>query len=283
MPVGDDVARKLCELNTRFYAEVAESFSATRRSSWAGWDKALNAAGVVAAPHRVVDVACGNMRFAAYLADRFVDAAHDIDYLGIDNCLSFAANTESGDLACHPERRFEGLKLGGLPVTTFGAQIHTRFIYCDLASTLIEERSLDLPGGDLVVCSGFMHHVPGFSRRRALLEALFRAVKLGGVLIVSFWQFMSVESIAKQAIALTDPTLRQLGIEPDQLEAGDYILGWQNSPTVRRYCHGFTAEEVRMLATAACESTGSVFDLRFFEADGRNRRLNSYLVAKRLA
>ena len=251
-----NTAALLCELNTRFYADNAASFSATRHSSWDGWDAALDVAGFASAPRRVVDVACGNMRFADCLAKRFPAAA--IDYIGVDNCVPLASSVQRMQLA-------------------------VSFAECDIVGCLIDDMPLELPVGDLVVCSGFMHHVPGQARRVRMLAELLRAVSPGGALVVSFWQFMGDERLARKASALTPLALEELGLSPGDLELGDYILGWQDSPTARRYCHSFTVEEVRSLADAALGETPCDCELSFLEADGRSGRLNCYLVARRLS
>ena len=38
-----EFALKLCNLNNRFYAQQAESFSNTRHSPWMGWERCLYA------------------------------------------------------------------------------------------------------------------------------------------------------------------------------------------------------------------------------------------------
>ncbi len=263
MTVECDVAAKLAALNARFYQQQAQSFSDTRRASWAGWDRSLDAAGLDEAPCSVLDVACGNMRFAHYLATRFDGA--QISYIGVDNCpeLVDAASTDV---------------LGGVSDT-----IACNFVERDLVSALIADEPLGLCAADLVVCSGFMHHVPGDARRKRLLQELLAVVSPGGVLIVSFWCFMSVPSIAAAACELTPGALADIGVKPAQLEEGDFILGWQNKPDARRYCHSFTCDEVKTLAKKAMQGQDARFESSFIEADGRNGKLNCYLVAKRLA
>lgn len=251
-----EVAQVLNGLNTRFYAEHAASFSATRHSSWSGWDAALDAAGLVEAPRRVVDVACGNMRFADYLVERFPEGL--TAYIGVDNCIDLASSAEHH-------------------------QSTLSFKECDIIGCLIENIPLELPAGDLVVCSGFMHHVPGGDRRLRLLVELLQALEPGGTLVVSFWQFMADERLARKALALTPLALEELGLAADDLEPGDYVLGWQDSQSARRYCHSFTVDEVRALAHAARSQLERDFDFEFLEADGRSGRLNCYLVARELA
>ncbi len=133
---------------------------------------------------------------------------------------------------------------------------------------------------DLIACIGFMHHVPGAEARAALLRRMGELLAPGGVLIASFWQFLTSDRLAQQAEKLTATTCKDNGIALNELESGDCFLGWQNLPDARRYCHSFTAEEVDGLAAAALPS--GCFSTATFECDGHNARLNRYLVVKRM-
>lgn len=254
------VARKLASLNTRFYASQASGFSATRRASWAGWDAVLDVCDMVRVPAKVLDVACGNMRFASFLSQRYPGAS--IAYIGVDNCAALACDSrdEAGGAGC----------------------IERSFAERDIVMSLIDGVPLRLPAADLVACFGFMHHVPAARNREALLVQLLDSVASGGVLAVSFWQFMQAGSIAAQARELTPASLEALGIDQTQLEEGDYLLGWQNKPDARRYCHSFDACQVTQLTQSALERAAGRFETGFIEADGRNGRFNRYLIARRL-
>ena len=71
-----------------------------------------------------------------------------------------------------------------------------------------------------------------------------------------------------------------LGLKEGELEEGDCLLGWQGSEQCWRYCHSFTEGEARDLAAAALERAGLNAQTQTFEADGRNGRLNRYLLFK---
>lgn len=245
-------AHILNRVNTRFYQENAQSFSQTRHASWAGWERALELLGVESAPERVCDVACGNLRFEAFLAQRYPGAP--IRAHCIDNCAELAST-----LPLPPE---------------LGVAFQQR----DLVGLLLEGRSLQLPPSQLCACFGFMHHVPGSAQRAALLAQLFKSVEPGGAVAVSFWQFLGEEGLAQRAQESTARGLRELGLEARELDEGDCLLGWQGVPGAWRYCHSFTAAEVERLAQQALHASGRAAELRFFEADGRNMRLNRYLL-----
>ncbi|MGN0073399.1 MAG: class I SAM-dependent methyltransferase [Coriobacteriales bacterium] len=252
--MNKQTARILKELNNRFYQENARSFSSTRHASWAGWERAMDELGVEKTPRSVCDLACGNMRFEAFLAQRF--AGQEIRANCIDNCSSLAAQLD-------------------LPST-----VSTSFVKRDLVELLLEERALGIPRCQLAVCFGFMHHVPGFEHRKALLQQLVESVEPGGTLAVSFWQFLEEEGLAQRAVESTARALDELGLEAGALDEGDCILGWQGTQGAWRYCHSFSAREVELLAGRALQASGRSAELGFFEADGRNGRLNRYLVAR---
>ena len=99
----------LRQVNNDFYARCAPSFSASRNAPWVGWrscwkrcktvhmrlcdgpdvhlyDRATAQPGAIrkGASVRVLDVACGNMRFAAFLREEL--RGRQIDYFAVDDC-----------------------------------------------------------------------------------------------------------------------------------------------------------------------------------------------------
>ena len=100
----------LRQVNNDFYARCAPSFSASRNAPWVGWlscleavqdcgavrlcdgpdvhlyDRATAQPGAIrkGASVRVLDVACGNMRFAAFLREEL--RGRQINYFAVDDC-----------------------------------------------------------------------------------------------------------------------------------------------------------------------------------------------------
>ena len=85
---------------------------------------------------------------------------------------------------------------------------------------------------------------------------------------------------AERARRTTAEAASELGLGAGSLGEGDYLLGWQGVPGAWRYCHSFTEGEARDLAAAALERAGLNAQTQTFEADGRNGRLNRYLLFK---
>jgi len=110
------------------------------------------------------------------------------------------------------------------------------------------------------------------------LRVLAGCVAPGGFLALSFWQFLNSSELADRAAASHARGLAVLaprGLAAGQLERGDYLLGWQETQDVFRYCHAFDAAEIDALAAEAGLSARIVDR---FEADGRTGDLNGYLV-----
>ena len=244
MTADNQTARRLIELNTEFYRLQAASFSQTRHAAWTGWRRLAD--GLSLDSHaKVLDLACGNLRFERFLQERFPLTRFEFD--AVDNCPALSVGAKD------------------IPVRDL-----------DLAQALLDGRRPELSAHDLTVSFGFMHHLPTFEMRRGLLELLARATAPGGVFSVSFWQFMDDEGLAAKAEQTTTRGISELGITG--LGARDYLIGWQAKPGVYRYCHHFDDTEVDALATHIADRARLVDSYR---ADGRTGRLNRYLVFKR--
>ena len=92
------LVQALACMNEEFYLRVGPSFSQTRSSAWQGWSQMLEACRESLERCEmpfVLDVACGNMRFA-----RFLDECLGVDsfaYRGMDNCDALVASGEERD------------------------------------------------------------------------------------------------------------------------------------------------------------------------------------------
>ncbi len=241
----------LRELNNRFYAACADSFSATRAMPWQGWHRC-----VALAPHvrplRVLDVACGNMRFESFLESELGEGA-PLELYAIDDCGSLVPSRE--------QISFQNLDIiAALEDGSFA-------------------RLIGAPSCDFVGCFGFFHHVPGFDCRANLMRALVDKAALGGVVCVSFWRFMDDARLAARATR----DLSSFGLCGSvALEENDYFLGWQHEPGLARYCHHFTEGEVQRLVRIACEGGRAEVIDEFF-ADGKSGELNRYVVLRKNA
>lgn len=301
--------RALCQLNTEFYERNAASFSQTRTAPWEGWRRCMAACGFddsdgaaldqpvdAQIADSVLDIACGNLRFEAFLANTYPHI--DWSFFAVDNCEPLVASGQE-DVAKKVHSTCEDIVsnlLDGLPAA------EPANVPALAAATPF----------DLVVSFGFLHHIPSFDlRQQFLLEALSQ-VKPGGYLVVSFWQFLNdpakrakVEQTHAEALAFfascaetrandRDALDRGAGSSSsgnpdlscpkltaffaDSLEPNDCFLGWKNEPSNYRYCHHFSNEEIDRIITALAPHATVV---ESFSADGKPGNLNRYVVFKR--
>ena len=253
-------ARRMCLLTSEFYRANAESFSQTRQSPWQGWVRLLEVMDARVAerePLRVLDVACGNLRFERYLADALLDGM--LSGYAVDNCDSLVEAGERSEFG--PLSRMVFQNLDAIERLSAGCL----------------RESLEAPDAscDLAVSFGFMHHVPLERWRMGLLRALVAKVRPGGFVAVSFWRFLNSDKLARKAQETT--SCARVELELPELPPNDYLLGWQDTQGLYRYCHHFGEQEIERLLAAVADSADLVSR---FEADGKTGNLNEYVVLR---
>ena len=237
-------------LTAQFYEREAASFSATRQRGWQGWESLLPFIVPLAkdraaqgAPLRVADLGCGNLRFEMWLKERL---PQDVTFeaLGVDRCLPLVA---------------EGSGLEGVRTASF-----------DLASTgpLPVEWQQSF---DVAVCFGLVHHLPLSSQRRSLVDRLSSLLVPGGLAVIACWRFMDDGRLATKAQQVTQEARGRWPDLIDSFGPQDWLLGWQGSSEVVRFCHHVDEAELDSLMSPVQEKA------RFF-ADGSSGTLNRYVV-----
>lgn len=252
-------AERLCAITRDLYVRAASSFSDTRASAWPGWQRILQACrfhdDASTTPHHVLDIGCGNLRFERFLAEAVPDASFDCSC--VDACAPLAQQH------AHP-----------MPPNA-----RIRFHQIDVLSALAHDAanmpaSSPTPLFDLSVAFGFMHHIPVPMWRGRLLQALVDRTREGGIIAVSFWQFLHDDRLAAKAAEATQRGCARYDIAFD--DAHDRLLGWQDRPDLFRYCHHFDNAEIdRLIASLSGTRT-----IDRFNADGRGM-LNHYVVLQR--
>lgn len=253
------LALRLCALTGEFYRANAESFSQTRQSSWQGWVRLLEVMGLAGEkkPLRVLDLACGNLRFERYLADALPGRV--LSGYAVDNCdplVEAGGRNESDALSRIAFQNLDAIEW--------------------LSAGCLRE-ALEAPDAscDLAVSFGFMHHVPLERWRAGLLRALVAKVRSGGFVAVSFWRFLNSDKLARKAKETTSRARAELEIP--ELPGNDYLLGWQDTQGLYRYCHHFDEPEIERLLAMVADSADLVSR---FEADGKTGNLNEYVVLR---
>ncbi|MCL2882726.1 MAG: class I SAM-dependent methyltransferase [Coriobacteriia bacterium] len=256
-----ETADRLRRLNRDFYREQAASFAETRQAPWPGWEKCLTilreadkGSGTLSGydkvpdPLSVFDLACGNLRFEAYLASAL--PATSFAFHAVDCCDTLLPST--------PPAHYQHLD-----------------ILDALSQSLPLNNQFTAPACDLSVTFGFLHHVALPQHRAQILSALIDQTKPGGLVIVSLWQFLNDPARLEKAQLTHTRALQELGLP--ELDEGDYVLGWKDLPGAYRYCHSFSESEIEELVVS---TAGRVTPIARFTADGRTGNLNTYLIFK---
>jgi len=210
----------------------------------------------------VLDVGCGNGRFARLLEEAGISAS----YTGVDGSRSLLR------LARKATAGLEG--------------IDCKFIEADLgdagwACALRKGGGVEnccirgngeeseTPRYSVVLCTATVHHLPGYALRLRLMRDLLHLS--AGYVILSFWQFLSSERFRSKLI---DPDT--VGISAADLEPGDGLLPWRQGIRSVRYGHQVDGAELEQLAA----DSGQIV-VHTFRADGKESDLNLYAVLGR--
>lgn len=240
----DTIVRQLLQLNRDFYATVSADFDQTRGGLPVGWRQLRKWLPTVEGrPLRVLDVGCGNGRFAWLLDEWGIQA----DYVGID-----------GDVRLLDFAREHAIALKGVRAVFFAAD------FTALDWPALHGRAQ--PAFDAVVCFAALHHVPSHKLRVQVVRSLATQVVAGGVLILSHWQFLTSARFVRKQIAW-----QTIGLTESDVEAGDALLPWQQGTFAVRYVHQVDTAEGKALADSA-----QMHITDHFYADGKEGNLNLY-------
>jgi SAM-dependent methyltransferase len=242
--------RRLLELNRAFYARVADEFDRSRAGLAVGWQELLTFLPAAGERHlRVLDVGCGNGRFARALEE----LARPVCYVGVDGDKTLLALAEQ--------------QTAGL------SYVRPRFIQADLSTAGWDAplRKQDLCS-DLIVCLAVLHHLPGFALRVRLVQDLAALLaprpRDTRLLAFSNWQFLATPRLAQKQIDWAE-----VGLRADDVEPGDALLPWQQGGFAIRYVHQIDEAEMARLAEAAALQV-----IHTFYADGKEGNLNLYSI-----
>lgn len=210
--MNTDTARRLLELNRRFYAEFGDQFSATRQRIQPGVAKIIAR---LNGNEHILDLGCGN----GALAHRLAQTGFSGTYTGLDFSLPLlrAAKTQP-------------------------ANASFQFIEADLAG---EDWQAGLEPGkyNLVTSFATLHHIPSKKLQSAMIQKMRALPGKGASVILSNWQFLNSEKLRRRI-----QPWETVGISAADVDEGDYLLDWRSGGTGLRYAHFFTPEELNQLA-----------------------------------
>ena len=230
---------RLLDINRQFYQSFGKDFSATRRRLQPGVQRVLKR---LTGEERILDLGCGNGELARQLAL----ADHRGSYLGLDFSSSLLALAEDQP-----------------------ATFPVKFLQVDLTSPDWEV-AIAQEKFDLVFSFAAFHHIPGLELRLQFLKKIHRLLNGSGSFIHSHWQFLNSPRLKDRI-----QPWQTIGIDPEDLDPGDYLLDWKHGGYGLRYVHHFSEEELVQLA----ESTGFQV-MESFLSDGKGGNLSLYQVWK---
>ena len=237
----------LNRINQRFYARVADQWSHKRKHAWPGFERVLAAVG--GDTQHVLDVGCGDGRFAQFLCER---APGERSYLGLDSSASLLARAARRALG--PAFRFHEHDVVTRPV----------------AEGLGQGRY------QLITLFGVLHHVPGRRQRAALVQALAQRLVRGGRLVFTIWKLDEDPRFQALTIPFEDYNRgAQESLDLAQLEPGDRLLRWDARADTPRYCNFPAASELSQLIAES-----ELEECERFRADGHLSRMNEYVVLR---
>lgn len=141
-------AKKIMELNARFYDLLADDFARSRASAQ---EEFAALGGYFKDGDSVLDLGCGNGRFYELICP----PGKEIKYFGLDNSSRLIEMAKQK----YPQGQFilgDGLAL------PFGENFF-----------------------DKVLCAAALHHLPGYDLRREFLRQAYRVLKEGGWLVLT--------------------------------------------------------------------------------------------------
>jgi 2-polyprenyl-3-methyl-5-hydroxy-6-metoxy-1,4-benzoquinol methylase len=243
----DAVIDQLLALNKQFYQTFALEFAATRERLQPGVVRALNTFPPDAS---VLDMGCGIGELANELADR----SHHGIYLGLDS--------SSNLISIARERcRYS----------------NAQFQLVDFADPSWTEIIKILTKGprkglfDRVLAFAVLHHIPSHALRGRFIQDIVDHLAPNGQFWHSNWNFMISTRFRDRIVPWRD-----VGIDDDDIEEGDYLLDWRRGGYGLRYVHHFDEAELHELADA----TGFHI-IETFYSDGEGGRLGLYQVWER--
>jgi SAM-dependent methyltransferase len=157
--------KQILSLNKKFYQSVSKDFSNSRQYSWKGWERAVgifhNEYKENTKKLKVLDLGCGNGRFAGYLISKI----NNFSYKGYDT---------NNDLLSEARNKYNS-----------GGCNELKFINRDILTKALGTKYKY----DFVVSFGVTHHIPDNNFRNNWFLGLTKILNKGGVLVLTFWEF----------------------------------------------------------------------------------------------
>ena len=197
-----------------------------------------------------MDIGCGNGRLARWLAGQRPGAT----YVGMDASAGLLAAADE-TVRCLTDVRAQ-LVLADVTQPDWPAAVGPV-----------------APAGNLfdaIYLLALLHHLPGFDLRAAVLRQAAWLLAPGGVLVVSYWQFLDEARWQERVLPW-----ETVGLTAADVEAGDALLDWRRDGPGLRYVRHVTPAEAEALAHAA-----GLQVIDTYHADGHSKRLNLFQICR---
>ena len=206
-------------LNQQFYEYYASAFHSTRAFGWRGWKALLSLHNCERL--RILDIGCGGGRLADFMQRVWVEERGQSisSYIGLE--------------------RSNGL-LDRAKTRTF--TMPTSWAYYDWSSTEHSDYRVEHQQ-DWVTLFGVMHHIYGFEARVHMIESVVKALRVGGVLSISHWNFGADQRYQKKILDWAPLLEVTSDLSALCIEEGDYLLGWAGETHTPRFCHWVSPDE----------------------------------------
>jgi 2-polyprenyl-3-methyl-5-hydroxy-6-metoxy-1,4-benzoquinol methylase len=233
-------AARLLDLNKQFYQTFGREFSSTRQRLQPGVLRVLDR---LTGDESILDLGCGN----GELGRERMRRGHRGPYTGLDFSLLLLEVARHG--------------WEDAPATFIRAGLTT----ADWEKRVVSSTNQPF---DLVTAFAVLHHIPGQDMRLNILNKVRGLLREGGHFIHSEWQFLNSEKLKSRIQSWED-----VGLSPEVVDAGDYLLDWRSGGRGLRYVHHFDEAELNALAAASRFRVQETF-----YADGQGGRLGLYQV-----
>lgn len=244
--MDENTVRRLVALNREFYQTFAPFFSATRMRLQPGVVKIL---GGIPLDANILDLGCGNGELAGALVHR----GHQGWYLGLD----FSAELiEIAREKLAPRSNFAFIQ-GNLASPGWGSQVYET-----------AEPQIGVSNFDIIFSFAALHHLPGRDLQVGTLQKIHSLLQPDGFFIHSNWQFLNSKRLRKRT-----QSWDEIGLSPEDVGPGDYLLDWRQGGRGLRYVHHFDEDELGALAA----ETGFIVVDTFY-SDGEGDNLGLYQV-----
>jgi tRNA (uracil-5-)-methyltransferase TRM9 len=208
--------------------------------------------------YKVLDLGCGNARFANFLKSELdVETLNKMEYLGVDFSVNFMNRAQSNE-----NKKFSTYELKEMDILKDLSQLETYKF-------------------DLIVIYGLIHHIPSLTARKEFFRDVKKLLSANGILVFTTWQYLDTPRLIKRVVNPENPNgldiYNKLGISKTDLEDGDNVLDWVKKIFCLRYSHYFSQGE-----TDSFIAENNFELIQNFVCDGRDSKRNKYFVCREL-